>query len=405
MVRRLKAGAILIVLTLLLGAGPVSARDMSWSARIRALAGSGAVMVTDEADEPWLAHHPDTPMIPASTLKVVTAGAALATLGPDYRFATDFHLSPDGDLYVVGRGDPYLVSEELAHIAQELKARGLRQVGRILLDNRFFAPGLVLHGTNRSFNPYDAYNGALCVNFNTIHALIGADGRVAAAEPQTPLTDLARQSAARSGLKGRVRFNLSDNPETCLVYAGDLLKAFLEQAGIRVRGPVQPTSQDPGAMPLFYRHRSRKSLAWLVSQVFKYSNNFMANQIFLTLGAEVLGPPATADKSRRVVTDYLTSHGIPAFYIEEGSGLSRRTRIKARQMIAVLKHFKPYRELLNHQGRSLLKTGTLKDVKTMAGYLLPSNGQSWPFAILLEGSTVGVQDRNRILSLLQKNLP
>ncbi len=97
------------------------------------------------------------------------------------------------------------MSEELAAIASELKARGLDRVRDILLDRRFFRPGLVLDGTSRSLNPYDAYNGALSVNFNTIFVNVAPDGSVESAEPQTPLTPLAREMAARSGTRGKVR--------------------------------------------------------------------------------------------------------------------------------------------------------------------------------------------------------
>ena len=89
-----------------------------------------------------------------------------------------------------------------------------------------------------------------------------------------------------------------------------------------------------------------KKLPWLIEQLMEYSNNFMTNQIFLTMGAEKLQPPATAEKSRKVMEAFQAGHGLPRFHVEEGSGLSRRTKITAAQLTEVLKVFKPWRRLL-----------------------------------------------------------
>jgi len=385
-------------------AGTPAAQGGDWTDQIRRLTPDGAVLVTDAAGAVLFSHHPGRPKIPASTLKIVTAAAALEALGPDYRFITDFRLSPQNDLYVSGRGDPYLVSEELDDLARTLRSKGLKQVNHILLDNSFFQEGMVLDGTSRSLNPYDAYNGALCVNFNTIYVQVDANGRVFSAEPQTPLTDLARKLASKNRGRGKVRFNLAESPDICLLYAGELLKCFLEKAGVTVEGQVSPASDDPAGLPLWHRHRSSRDLCWLLSQMFKYSNNFMANQIFLAMGAERFGPPAVPEKSRRVISDYLTARGIELFHVEEGSGLSRRTRVSAAQMSKVLHFFSPYRHLLPSEGPAYFKTGTLSDVKSMAGYLMPEQGPPLSFVILLNGPGQDHRTRVRILALLEENL-
>lgn len=395
--------AVMAVIWLML-AGPSAALGSDWADRVRQMAPAGAVLVKDAVGKVLFSHHPEQPKIPASTLKIVTAAAALDVLGHDYRFITDFRLSPQNDLYVIGRGDPYLVSEELAGLARTLRSKGLKQINNILLDNSFFQEGLVLDGTSRSLNPYDAYNGALCVNFNTIHVQVGPDQRISSAEPQTPLTDLARKLASQNRARGKVRFNLAESPEVCLVYAGELLKRFLEEAGVAVNGQVRPAAHDSAGLPLLHRHRSSRDLCWLLSQMFEYSNNFMANQIFLTMGAERFGPPADPEKSRRVVAEYLAARGIEPFHVEEGSGLSRRTKVSAAQMIEVLRFFSPYRHLLPAKGPVRFKTGTLSDVKSLAGYLLPEQGAPLSFVILLNGPGLDYRTRDRILALLEENL-
>ncbi|MEW5725217.1 MAG: D-alanyl-D-alanine carboxypeptidase [Thermodesulfobacteriota bacterium] len=399
--------AYVLAALLLLSAAAVpstgAAKETGWPDKVKALVRDGSVLVTDPAGNVVLSQNPKKLLMPASTLKVATCAAALETLGPDYRFTTECRLSREGDLYVVGRGDPYLISEELAGLARTLRDKGLQTVRNILLDDSFFQPGLVLDGTARSLQPYDAYNGALCVNFNTIYARINPKGEVESAEPQTPLTDLARELALKSKKKGEVRFNLAESPETCLLYAGDLIKAFLQLAGVQVAGQVRRTPKDPAEVPPFYLHRSSKPLSWLIGQLMEYSNNFMTNQIFLTMGAEKFGPPADPDKSRRVMEDFFQATGIPPFRLEEGSGLSRQTQVTALQMHAVLQVFQPYRRLLPRRGGAQIKTGTLRDVNALVGYLGPEGGEPYLVVILLNGA-YRYDTRERILDLLEENL-
>jgi len=380
------------------------ADDGNWKNRIRALAGDGAVEVADTQGGALYSLNPHKPVVPASILKIVTADAALHHLGSGYRFTTVFRLSPEKDLYVVGKGDPHLVSEELARVAQKLKSKGLHRIRHIFLDNTYFQRGLLLHGANRSLNPYDAYNGALCVNFNTILVRIEPDGQIHSAEPQTPLTDFGRKAALRTGLKGTVRINLAESPEQCLLYAGELLKNFLKKASVHVEGRVQRATLNPEAFPLIYEHHSSWSLSELIEKMFKYSNNFIANQIFLTLGAEKYTPPATVEKSKRVMDEFLEGLKLKDLHMEEGSGISRRNRLTASQMIRVLMHFEPNRELLPHQDHAWFKTGTLSDVKSMAGYLTRGHHPPLLFVIILNGKRLDYRARDRILSLIRDNL-
>ena len=394
----------LFLLLLLMVSFPLPSDSVSWRQQVRRLAGDGSVLVLGPEGNTLFSHHSDKPLIPASILKVVTAGAALNYLGPEFRFTTDFRVSTRGDLRIIGRGDPYLVSEELAFIAEQLKKKGLKSINNILLDGSYFSPQLVLHGTSGSHNPYDAYNGALSVNFNTLYVIIDEQGRITSAEPQTPLTEFARNLAGKSDQKGMVRLNIAPTSGTGMLYAGHLFRIFLERAGIEVEGKVMEGRLKESDDELVYRHLSRQDLAGLVSLVFEFSNNFMANQIFLTLGAEKFGPPANAAKSRKAVKEYLSSLGLSNIHIEEGSGLSRRTRITTKQMIKVLTHFRPYRQLLNSSQGVWFKTGSLDGVKTLAGYIERDEARPLSFVIMLQGKNYLPGDCTRILDLLKENL-
>jgi D-alanyl-D-alanine carboxypeptidase/D-alanyl-D-alanine-endopeptidase (penicillin-binding protein 4) len=382
----------------------VWSKNLTWEDEITSLANGGAVLVADVEKRPHFGLNADKALVPASILKIATAAAALHYLDPSYRFTTEFRLSHEKDLYVVGRGDPYLVSEELDLIAHQLKSRGLNEIRNICLDDHYFQPNLVLHGTKRSMNPYDAYNGALCVNFNTVFVRIASEGKVQSAEPQTPLTHLAREIALKSGLSGEVRINFSESPEKCLQYAGELIKAFLEMSSIHVRGKVAKAKRDSTAFPLLYLHRSSRNLAETCRMMFKYSNNFVANQIFLALGAVILGPPATVEKSQSVTANFFRFLGLPRLKVEEGSGLSRRNRITANQMIVILDQFRPYRDLLSYEGCTWSKTGTLSGVKSMAGYIGSEHSGPLSFVIILNGKHVSYKRRQRIFTLIKKNL-
>ena len=145
-----------------------------------------ALLVKNAEGRILAAHNPDRRLVPASTLKVVTALTARHFLGADFRFRTDFFLDPEGRLLVRGYGDPLLVSEVLADIARALSERVNAPITAILLDDRYFSQPLVIPGVSTSSNPYDAPNGALNVNFNSVNFKT-RQGRIVSAEPQTPL--------------------------------------------------------------------------------------------------------------------------------------------------------------------------------------------------------------------------
>jgi D-alanyl-D-alanine carboxypeptidase/D-alanyl-D-alanine-endopeptidase (penicillin-binding protein 4) len=130
----------------------------------------------------------------------------------------------------------------------------------------------------------------------------------------------------------------------------------------------------------------------------KYSNNFVANQLFLTCGTASFGVPATWDKGRAAMRDYIRGTlGLPEpeLTIVEGSGLSRQNRITPRAMITALREFAPFMELLPVKHGVPLKSGTLTGVYCYAGYI--PQQQDAPFVILLNQPQ---NNRDEILGLL-----
>ena len=329
---------------------------------------------------------PHRPRIPASTLKLLTAAAALHHWGPQHRFATDFYRDAANNLIIKGYGDPLLVSEAMEAMAQEIKRKypGIMDgVSDLLLDDSFFTGPIQIPGVGPSLNPYDAPLGALSANFNTIKFKRNQQGALVSAEPQTPLVPLAMEQARQTGLaQGRIRLNQRNQAATR--YCGQLFRHFFTAAGIPVRGQVRPVAHLPPDCTLIVRQYSPFTLAEIIRQLMRYSNNFVANQLLMALGADYAAPPGSLDKGVAAVTAYGEKVlGLKDFVIAEGSGISRQNRLTAHQLMRILDAFQPYAGLLRKGPDELYKTGTLNGIRTRAGYLLDDQGRRYPFAILL----------------------
>lgn len=347
---------------------------------IQGLGPHDALLVLDPAGEAVFAHNPDRPMVPASTLKVLTSLAAIHYLGPSYRFPTDFFLDEGNNLVVKGYGDPLLISEIMAAMALTLAAKLPPTIQDIILDESYFAEPLTIPGVSSSTNPYDAPNGALCANFNTVF-FTHVNGRPQSAEEQTPLLPMVAERIRRSGLKnGRVV--LSRRNHEALLYAGALFRHFLVQEGVAVQGRVEVAAEGPAAADRIHRHTSPYDLAQIIHRLLEFSNNFTANQLLLAMGAQRYGAPATLEKGVRAMSAYARQElGLQNGVFVEGSGISRGNRLSARAMMTILDHFRPHAHLMPREGREYYKTGTLQGVRTRAGYIEVQPGVFYRFAL------------------------
>ncbi len=327
----------------------------------------------------------DELFVPASTIKILTSLAALEILGDNYRFHTEFFLDQQQNLYLRGNGDPLLTSAMVRQIAQRLHQGGLQQVRDLVLDDTAWTAVGSPPGAGTSSNPYDAPNGALAVNFNALPLVISATGDLSSGEAETPL--LPMMATAATGLPpGRYRLNIAGvagrrGLTPPLSYVGELFTAMLVEAGITVTGSCRP-GQVPAGLPPLLHHLSPEPLSETVRACLEYSSNFIANQLFLSCGAEQFGPTADWQKGQRSLTAFATERlGLRGedLQLVEGSGLARANRITATALIKVLEHFRPHAALLPRRQGLSLKSGTLSDVFSYAGYLADGS----PFAILL----------------------
>ena len=333
---------------------------------VAALAPSGLVLVMDAEGNELVAQNAGEPFVPASVTKIVTAWLALEVLGPDYRFETRFYLDDKRVLYVRGGGDPFLISEELAPLANELVAAiGKEPITGMVLDASYYPSDLRIPGIEDTDEAYNALNSALAVNFNTIYA-VRKGNKVLSAEKQTPITPLAISQFRARGPKGAGRISLTQDPAVSLQYAGELIAAFIERAGGSVEGKITTGTVPEGLAPV-YVHKSRP-LSQILVQLLIASNNYIANQVFLEIGG-TLGGSVSLEKSLKVANGMLDANGLAdAIHLEEGSGISRNDRFTARGLAKVLELFAPHANLLHGHDGGMNKTGTMSGVHTLAGY-------------------------------------
>lgn len=362
----------------------------------QALALGKASLVVAENDRTVIADNADRGMVPASTMKLLTALAAIERWGLDHRFTTEFRQARDGRLWVVGRGDPYLVSEALEQAVRALRRQGLSTVNGIGLDDTLFVAGDRIPGRASSHNPYDAPVTALAVNFNTVNVRV-AGGRVRSAEAQTALTPTARRLGAGMGA-GEHRVNLKTR-DNALRHFGELLTLKLEAAGVRVTGDVRVGRVPDGADVLLV-HRNGRPLSTVVENMLEYSTNFIANDLFLLFG-ERGGVSSMAQSQRAMEAWARRQFGWDSFTIEDGAGLSRGNRLSGRQLIDVLDAMEPYRHLVPVQDGNpnvRAKTGTLSGVSCYAGWVRREGG--WAAFSLLINQPVAYGFRHQVASAL-----
>lgn len=365
-------------------------------ARLDALIEHGGVAVAENGRAVFR-YHPGL-YVPASVLKLATALAAFGRLGPQHRFVTEVYAA-EGALYVKGLGDPYFVSEEWARLSADLARDGAlaRPYRALVLDDSALAGPLRFDGLANSLNPYDAPLGALVSNFNTVFVEVEPGGRVRSAEPQTPLTPIAER-LGRSLTPGQHRINLAARGVEGLDYSGELGLAFLREAGGTVSGPARRGRVPQGALKL-REHRSERTLREVVTGMLKYSNNYIANQLVLALALQAHGEPATLEQGMVLLREHLQAEiGLKPeqFTLIEGSGLSRRDRIALDALLAVTAAYYPWRDTLSpHEGGGsassgnpgdravLAKTGTLRGVYSLVGFLPAPDGTQRSFVIVL----------------------
>jgi D-alanyl-D-alanine carboxypeptidase/D-alanyl-D-alanine-endopeptidase (penicillin-binding protein 4) len=386
----------------------------------------------------------DRPMIPASVQKLAVSSAALIHLGPAYSFKTRVAHTGErkggvirGDLYIKGMGDPKLTPERLFIIADNVRALGVTRVeGKLILDGSFFgwedgAPGRNGKKTQRA---YDAGLGALSVSFNTLAvrffpgeamgdplavSILPDPGFIRIVNKTVTGTPREKPAARRSESKDGETLTVTggmaagDEEETVYVNVEDPARMaagvfiqYLRRAGVEI-GDGWAERETPGNAAALYEHKS-EPLALILRGLNKFSNNFTAEQVAMTMAAELDGPPATHQGAQKIIMEFLKDIGVPVqgVRLADASGLSRENRLTAVALARLLyimgNRFDAGPDLvaamgimgvdgsLRKRGKGLpivsaarAKTGSLDGVTSLAGYASGAGGKPYAFAIII----------------------
>lgn len=351
---------------------------------------------------------------PASILKLATALAALHYLGGDARFQTEFSVDPKNNLFIKGYADPLLTTSEWKKIGAELSSMGVfnKPVPQITLDDTAIEKGSDFSGRGKTINYYDAPLGALASNYNIVEVNIRPGSGVFPWKNKAPVTDMIRKRA-RGLPRGYQRFSVASEPEGGTQYTGELIRKIFQQFGLKNKSiiAIEPV---PVTLDTLYIHDSSHDLKRVVETMLLDSSNFIANQLLLVMAIDKNGEPGRLGQGVKLLNRFLKKQiglRISDFNIVEGSGLSHGNRISLEAMLDVLTRFKDQRELLppltkakyldliqiGRRWNIRAKTGTMKGIASLAGFLQKKDGEWLPFVIMLEGKPT---DRARVLQVI-----
>lgn len=385
---------------------------------------------------------------PASVLKLFTSSAALLRLGGEFEFRTEFRLQGQ-DLLVISGGDPGFGDERIAarhqqtvnalfdRLAESLRARGVREIHRIAIDDRRF-DAQWRHPDwpeDQADQWYQAPVGALVFNDNCVDSIVRMQGDRLTIELTPSLPAAFIRNELRIGDKGGpvvsralnsdvLRFSGAVRKTTALgpvcvrdpsLFVGHALKTALDQRGIPVRDEVVRRSIDSDAQrsaaTLFVHVTSIRDVLWRCNV---FSQNLFAECLLKSVAAygpdgRPTGHPGSWERGGYVVRKTLADSGIDmeGAVLRDGSGLSHENRVSASQIVAVLQQMGGHpcgtiwRENLAQPGRPgtlqngysfpslkdrfVGKTGSIANVRALAGYLKPVSGRELAFALLING--------------------
>ena len=390
----------------------------------------------------------DTPLLPASTMKLFTSALALDYLGPYHQFETqvmrvgevDSAGVLNGDLVLRGAGDPSLGGaggdDPMRVLARQIAEAGVTQVtGRILgdgsaFDGRRVPDGWAYANLRTKFAPRVS---ALSYNQNVVRVTVRPVNGKAVVSFAPPIsgvpvtTVVSVRAGSRSGsinikqdtTTGTFRVSgwigarspargynhMIANPE---VFAAAAFRAALVAEGVKVAGSAARGESPESAVRI--AGLPSKPLADLVAQMNGESNNHFAELLFRNT-ARVTGGVGSADTGNSLLRSFLADKvgvSVQDFFAADGSGLSRLDRATPRSLVGVLDYSAraPWASVFSAslpvagrtetlasrmrgapaQGRLRAKTGTTAQVISLGGYVTAASGEELAFAFIYNGT-------------------
>ncbi|NYT62333.1 D-alanyl-D-alanine carboxypeptidase/D-alanyl-D-alanine-endopeptidase [Alcaligenaceae bacterium] len=417
--------------------------DLEKAWRATRLPESSVSLVVQEIDGPRLVSiNASQPRNPASVMKMVTTWTALAGLGPEYTWRTTFFAkgggqvdaqgSLAGPLYLKAGGDPLLTVEDLWGLLRGLRQRGIKNLTEVVVDRSRFGRVAINPGEfdGAADRPYNASPDAMMVGLGAVRLLFQPDRQaskwIPIVDPPLPgvringdikwsnvacpgspsiatqvapsgrdiVINVSGTAAGSCGEFSVYRLALSQ-PE----YFSGLFQMLWKELGGTLGKGIREGKVAAGVEPVVW-HESA-SLANVIRQINKQSNNVMARTLFLTLGAERMGAGATPQTGASAALAVLNSQKVDTrgWVLDNGAGLSREGRVTADGLAGMLDaawHSPLMPEFVSSlaisgvdgtvrrrlrddetKGMAHLKTGTLRDVRALAGYVLGASGKRY----------------------------
>ncbi len=411
------------------------------------LSAMSVVIEKSGSSVPLVALNADLPMMPASTMKLVTTWAGLSILGRDYRWRTtawaDGNVDASGvlhgNLYIQGRGDPKLVPEELLDLVRKIHRAGINGVdGALVLDKHYFGPStrdlprldgdagspyavdpdpLLYSFKSLSFKLTPSTDGTVKVDVSPplAHLLVDNELRItdgacrATTQGYGPTVERADSGVVRAILRGAYSRRCGVRAINAAMldhttFFGEGFLALWQQTGGTFADSPDGSYIREGTVPvgaLLVATHDSPALRDIVRDINKPSNNVMARNLFLTIGAVSGQLPATPQKSARAIVAFLRKKGLafPELVLDNGSGRSRNERISAMSLASLLQAARtsPVAKIfvdslpiagvdgtmrrrlvgMAARGHAHIKTGTLRDVRAIAGYVTAANGENY----------------------------
>ncbi|NOT65397.1 MAG: D-alanyl-D-alanine carboxypeptidase/D-alanyl-D-alanine-endopeptidase [Methylotenera sp.] len=404
-----------------------------------------------EGINPIISHNADKSMNPASVMKLVTTNAALDLLTPSYRWKTEVYKDGfvnngvlNGNLIIKGYGDPSFKAQEFWRLLMNLQQAGIKEIkGDLIIDKSYFAQNVGARKTfdDETWRAYNAEPSAFLVNGrNTSFKFVATETAVnVSQEFELSEVQIINNMKLSQGACGEwrsrfgytvipkasgatVTFNGTFSPdcgerylELSVVddekYAFYTFKKLWLQLGGKFNGKLKIQNTPSDAVKVL--EQLSEPLAYVERDINKWSNNLMARQLLLSIGAEKLGAPATEAKGALAIKDWLVAKSIKAdeLVIENGSGLSRIERISAEHLgqmlvsayispvmpelmasLPILAQDGTIKKRMNDSqtnGRAHLKTGSLDGVSAIAGYVLDANHHRHVLVMMVNHTKAG----------------
>ena len=348
-----------------------------------------------------------------------------------------------GDLVLRGGGDPKLVIEDMTELVARLRGTGLREIrGNLVIDDSLYEIG---DESYEKFDgdpsqPYNVRPNAALMNFKATKVVVRPEGAAVSLTLDPPLAGVPLVNEVKL-IRGACRFGApglairdagpEDRPSIRIGGAysagcgeqatmaavlnhrqfiqGFFLAAWQAAGGTWTGRATLERRTDP-LLPVMAQWTSPRTLGDVVRDINKFSNNVMARQVMLQTSSELTArQPATLERARRAVFGWLERRGLrsPELVIDNGSGLSRQERISPASLAKVLADaalsdqaaifieslpvvgvdgtMKARMRGEPIEGRARIKTGSLNDVRSIAGYVDAASGRRYAVVMLVNG--------------------